>query len=100
MVVAPPLITRPPVAVPLPIVEEADDWKPFNMPREVRDEFTTPAASVAPEREPAGADPEKLPAMVPAVRVPIVALFAKRFVVDALPEAKKFVVVALSLIHI
>lgn len=89
--VAPPNMVRPPPVVPLPMVEEADDWKPFNIPTDVREEFTTFAASVVPVSNPAGAEPVMFPVRLP-VRLPT-PLVKKRFVVLAV-AAKKLVVVA------
>jgi len=92
VVVAPPKMVSPPLSVPLPMVEEALDWKPVRIPRDVRDELTTLEARVVPVSDPAGAEPVMLPVRVP-VRLPVPEV-KKRLVVEAL-VAKKFVVVAL-----
>jgi hypothetical protein len=64
VVVAEPLMVRPLDVVPPPIVEEAFDWKPFNIPKEVRDDAVTPEARVLPVRFAAGTEPENAPDIV------------------------------------
>ena len=64
VVVALPLMVRPLDVVPPPMVEEAFDWNPFNMPREVREDAVTPEARVEPVRLAAGTVPENAPDIV------------------------------------
>ncbi len=86
VVVAPPYMVNPPPSVPLPMVDEARTWRLERRPREVRDEVTTFEARVVPVKDPAGADPDIEPVRKP-VTFPMVATLAKRFEVEAFPEA-------------
>ena len=74
---------KPPVKVERPETESEE-----RVPTDVSDEAVTPAARVLPVNEPAGALPEIFPIKLP------VAVDQKRFVVEAVPETKRLVVVA------
>ena len=97
VVVALPLMVNPDDVVPPPMVEDAVDWKPERIPKEVREEVTTFEARVVPVSDPAGAEPEILPVRFP-VRLPVPEV-KKRLVVEAVP-AKKFVVVAFVVVEL
>ena len=79
-------MVKPEPCVPPPIVEEAFDWKPVKIPSEVREEAVTPEARVPPVKLAAGTVPENAPEIESAVKLPKVARFAKRLVLEALPE--------------
>ena len=87
-------MVRPDEVVPPPIVEEALDWKPASIPREVREEAVTPDARVAPVRLAAATVPEKEP---DEVMLPTFRAVANRLVDEAV-VAKKLVLVELVVV--
>src|SRR5579872_1231041 len=95
VVVAWPKMVKPEEVVPPPIVEEAFDWKPVSIPREVREDPVTLEARVAPVRLAAGTVPVKEPEKEPKV-----ALLAKRLVEEARPEIYRLVEVALVVVEL